>query len=672
MTSMAHRADIDGLRAVAVVSVISFHAASTAFPGGFVGVDVFFVISGYLIGRSIYADLDEGHFTLAGFYERRIRRIQPALIAMVVVSVPAFAIFLTPIDYKSFAQSVGGALTFSSNLFFFLKSGYFDLGAETKPLLHTWSLAVEEQYYLVFPMLVAVLHRYGRRRLTAAIALLLVASFAISVVQVRLQTDAAFYLPFGRMWELLVGALLARGVVPETSRAWPLQACALSGLLAIVGAGIWLSPVSRFPGETALLPCLGAALIIYAGSGGGNATNVLLSGGVLAFIGRISYSLYLFHWPVLVGARYLLFRELAGYELILYAGVTVVLAWASWRWVEQPFRTGGTRPAMHSAVFLSTAAVTVAGVGFAVVTHLELGFPSRFDELSRSYAAAALDTNPRRGDCDRPAPIRIAAGEVCALGIAAPGEPSFVLIGDSFADAAVPGIDATARNLGLKGWSLTYSGCFPLAGVRQTNPDCVRFMDAAAAFVTSHPSIRDVVLVGRWTSALRGDRFGQVQVQGWFIDDEQSTEHSAAENTRVFERSFDRMLAAFDGRRVAVVAFIPEQRYDVPRALALSARFGHPAQPALPTVEHEKRQFELRSAFARLRDRHDFELIDAGSYVCGESVCDVLRGGTPLYADDNHLSRKGATALSALWSTALGHPIAHPALGWMSASHVDH
>ena len=173
MTTGAWRADIDGLRALAVLSVIAFHAGLAGVTGGYVGVDVFFVISGYLIAGNIYAGVERGHFTLAGFYERRIRRIQPALIAMLAVCAVVFAGFLTPIDYKTFAQSVGASLTFCSNLFFYFKSGYFDAGAETNPLLHTWSLAVEEQYYLAFPLLVMALHRLLPRRTTLAIALLM-------------------------------------------------------------------------------------------------------------------------------------------------------------------------------------------------------------------------------------------------------------------------------------------------------------------------------------------------------------------------------------------------------------------------------------------------------------------------------------------------------------------
>jgi peptidoglycan/LPS O-acetylase OafA/YrhL len=670
VTAGAWRADIDGLRALAVASVIAFHAGVAGVSGGYVGVDVFFVISGYLIAGNIYAGVERGQFTLAGFYERRIRRIQPALIAMVAVSAVVFAAFLTPVDYKSFAQSVGASLTFCSNLFFYFKSGYFDVGSETKPLLHTWSLAVEEQYYLAFPLLVVALHRVLPRRTTLAIASLAALSFVVSVLQVRAHPDAAFYLPFARAWELLAGAWLARGALPAPRSAWQRQACGLAGLLAIVGPVILYTPATRFPGESALLPCVGALLVIHAGCGGKSLAGALLSSAPATFIGRISYSLYLWHWPLLVAARYLLFRELAGpLELGLYAAAVVALAWASWRWVEQPFRTRGAGPLPTRArVFGATAAVTGAGMAFALAVHVGQGFPARFAQPARGFAAAALDTNPQRLRCDRLPPERIAAGQACTLGASEHYAPSFVLIGDSFGDAAAPGIDESARALGLKGLSLTYSGCFLLLGARQDNPACARFMDAAVAYVGAHPSVRNVVLVGRWTSALLGDRFGQVRTQGWYVQDAQSTERSQGENRRVFERSFDRLLTAFDGRRVAVVAYIPEQRYDVPRALALSATFGYPAQPALPVAMHEQRQVELRDTFDRLQARHPFDVIDVGRALCGAMVCDVLRQGVALYADDNHLSAHGAEALAGVWSAALGAPGGRGAAGIAAAA----
>ena len=660
MTAGAWRADIDGLRALAVLSVIAFHAGLAGVGGGYVGVDVFFVISGYLIGGNIQAGVARRQFTLAGFYERRIRRIQPALVAMVAICAVVFAMFLTPVDYKSFAQSTGASLTFCSNLFFYFKSGYFDVGSETKPLLHTWSLAVEEQYYLAFPLLVVALERVLPRRTTVVIALLAALSLAFSVLQVRTNADAAFYLPFSRAWELLAGAWLARGALPAPQGAALRQACGLAGLAAIVGPVMLYTPATRFPGESALLPCLGALLVIHAGRGGRSVAGALLSSAPATFVGRISYSLYLWHWPLLVAARYLLFRELQGpLEVGLYAAATLALSWASWRWVEQPFRSCGAGPLpARVQVFGATAAVTGAGLAFAFVVHAGQGFPARFQQPARGFAAAALDTNPQRQHCDRLPPERIAAGQACTLGSAGPDAPAFVLIGDSFGDAAAPGIDESARALGLKGLSLTYSGCFPLLGARQDNPACARFMAAAAAYVTSHPAVRNVVLVGRWTSALLGDRYGQVRTQGWYVQDAQSTERSTGENRRVFERSFDRLLAAFDGRRVAVVAYIPEQRYDVPRALALSATFGFPVQPALPVGLHEQRQGELRGAFERLRARHPFEVVDVGRALCGAVVCDVLRSGVPLYADDNHLSAHGAEALAEVWSAALGVPTA--------------
>lgn len=655
MKSLSYRPDIDGLRAIAVLSVVLYHAGIGVLSGGYVGVDIFFVISGYLISSIIFHDLEAGKFSLGRFYERRIRRIQPALIAMVLVTMVACAIVFVPIDFKLFAQSVGATVLFSSNIYFYLKSGYFDPLAETKPLLHTWSLAVEEQYYLFFPLLVMLLWRHARRHVVTVLALLAAVSFLFSLWQVRAASNAAFYLPFDRIWELLLGALLATRAVPPARTALMRQALGWLGLAMMLAAVLLYSPHDLFPGERALLPCLGAALLIYAGDGAAGRVQALMSSWPMVFTGKISYSLYLWHWPVLVVLQYLLFRKLNPSEVVLYMVAIYAMAWASWRWIEQPWRDGGKLAISRQQVFGFTAALTVVGMGFAVLVHLGAGLPQRFAPEAQQYAAAAFDTNPLRKACDAPSRKRVAAGELCEIG--APDVPvSFAFIGDSFGDALVPGMDAAARDAGKRGVVLTHSGCFPLLGVEQTdNPSCAGQMDAAVGYVQAHPGIRDVVLVARWTSALLGTRFGQFEQSGWYIKDAQTAEVSYGENRMAFGRGMLRTLHAFNGRQVSVLAFIPEQRYDIPRAMALEHAFGWPRQVNLSRSEHEQRQRALREEFARLEQQtsNGFKLLDVGAQLCDASTCAASRDGTVLYADDNHFSRTGAELLRQLWQQAL-------------------
>jgi peptidoglycan/LPS O-acetylase OafA/YrhL len=646
--ALQYRPDIDGLRAIAVLSVILFHA--TGRTGGFVGVDIFFVISGFLIARILFREVDESRISIARFYERRIRRIVPALTAMMVIVVAAFAVIATPIDFKSLAQSAVATALFASNIYFLLKSDYFDPSAEGAPLLHTWSLAVEEQYYLVFPLLVMWIGRSGRR--VPVLAGLLVASLLLSIVVTSINATQAFYLPVTRFWELLIGAMIASLPAPRLSpRA--VDAIAALGLVSIGASIVFFWPGMSFPGATALVPCLGAAALIFSGQTGGGRVHRIVAARPMVFVGLISYSLYLWHWPILVGARYVAFRALTPVEIVAALAAMFAMACLSWRFVEVPFRIGR---ASRGRIFAITAAIGAVTLAFGIGAQVTGGFPRRLPEPARGYAAAALDTNPRRAECDRPASARVVAGQACQLG--ADGvAPNFALIGDSFADALMPGIEDAARRVGRRGYALFHSGCFPFVGVKQDNPACREASDAVLAFLKAHPEITTVIVSARWTSALLGNRYGQLAGEGWFIEDEQSYERSYAENARVFPRALDRMLGDLAPARIVLLAHIPEQRYDVPRALALSSEFGFPNSVDLPVHLHQARQAELRLVLAAAAARHPkVEIIDVGALMCGET-CPVRVGSNVLYVDDNHLSRAGAVSIAARVKTSLfGEP----------------
>ncbi|WP_085317256.1 acyltransferase family protein [Derxia lacustris] len=657
-SSVKYRPDIDGLRAVAVLSVVLFHAGISGFPGGYVGVDVFFVISGYLISKIIFTEIENGSFSIVTFYERRIRRIQPALFAMAAFTVAFFALFFTPIDFKALGQSLAAALLFSSNIYFFVKSGYFDPDSETKPFLHTWSLAVEEQYYVFFPFFAWLMWRYARRQFNAAILVLAAASLAFSIWQLRADADAAFYLPFGRMWELMIGAVLSRGIVPPIRSAVGREIASALGLALIAGGVFLYGPHDAFPGERAIPPCVGAALLLHAGAGGTGRVGGLLALPFMTFVGRISYSLYLWHWPLLVAARYILFREMTAAESAVYLAVVLAFSWASWKWIETPFRSANAGFAIgRNGMFAGTAAFMVAGVAFAIAGQLGRGFPDRFEPAARNYAAGALDTNPDRLTCDRASVERVKAGDLCEIGAPGTAEPSFVLIGDSFGDAIAPGVDAAARAAGRKGYVLTYSGCYPMIGAVRSDGStakCADFMVAAVEFIRAHQSIDHVLIVARWTAAVLGTRYGQfASNQAWLLRDDQTVTPSYAENRHVVERGLLRTLDAMGDKQITVIAHIPEQRYDIPRALALSTLFGTPPMVDLPRSEHDKRQALAREVLAKVRAVKPFELIDVGARLCDEQRCITAADGWSLYADDNHLGRRGSIWLADLWGQAL-------------------
>lgn len=648
-TPAGYRADIDGLRAIAVLVVIAFHAKVSGFSGGYVGVDVFFVISGFLITSILRREIAEGTYSLARFYERRIRRILPALLFMCAVTVGVAALFFIPRDFKDLAQSAGATAGFVSNLYFWRKAGYFDQAAEWKPLLHAWSLGVEEQYYIVWPLMLVLLCRLTPAAMRWSVGGLAVASLGVAAILVATEPHAAFYLLPARMWELLAGAALALGLLPQVETRWR-QALGLAGMVAILAAVLLYDGKTPFPGITALLPCLGTLAVLAAGTGGSSGTSRLLALPALAALGRISYSLYLWHWPMLVLPQYYLLRALTPTETAGLMAAAFAVAVLSYRFVEMPFRHGlrTGRP-----VLFAGAAAAMAMIGaIGILGWRTDGLPGRFDPRINALAMAATDTNPLQPICDRTATAQVAAGGACRIG--APGAvPSFAVFGDSFGNALLPGLDRAGRDTGRAGYGLTYSGCYPLVG-RVQEGECGPYTDAVLAFLQAHPEIRTVFVVSRWTSGVWATRFGAYAQDELWLTDAQSTEESPAENARVVERSFRRFVAALSDRRVVAVAYVPEQRVDVPRDLALRALRGLDMDIGVDRATYEGRQAPVRALMQRMTAEYaNLSVVDVGAALCRQAVCPAMAGDTVLYADDNHMSTAGALLLGPLFADAL-------------------
>ncbi|MDM9629014.1 acyltransferase family protein [Rhizobium sp. S152] len=396
---MNYRAEIDGLRAIAVVPVLLFHAAIYPFSGGYVGVDIFFVISGYLITGILMKEIEQGSFSVVGFYDRRIRRIYPALFATIIVTAIAAAFVLYADDLKDFGQSVVATLTFMSNVLFWHETNYFAPNAEFKPLLHTWSLAVEEQFYVLFPLLLSVLAHRGRRGRFAVIAVLTLISFgAAEVAASRSPASAFFLLPF-RSWELSAGALLA---LYENGRARPAGRIAsfggAIGLLLIAYSVVGLDLETPFPGRWALLPVCGALLVLHFAQAS-NLIGRMLGSPVPVAIGLISFSLYLVHQPIFALYRYARITEPSRFEMMALIALSFVLASISWKLIEQPFRRVRFR---SRTVFASAACGSLALVSVGLVVHVNAGFPSwTLARLSPQQAVVYRNLLEERGRIDR-------------------------------------------------------------------------------------------------------------------------------------------------------------------------------------------------------------------------------------------------------------------------------
>ena len=370
---MRYRPEIDGLRAIAVAAVILFHAGFALFSGGFVGVDVFFVISGFLITSIIVEELKTGRFSVLRFYERRARRILPALFAVMAACVPFAYSLLSPDDLKDFAQSLAAICLFASNVLFWGESGYFDTQAELKPLLHTWSLAVEEQFYVVFPLLLLAAWRLGRKFLLALIGVIAVVSLVTSVDEVRNFPSAAFYLLPSRAWQLLVGALASfvadrwpSAALRQPAVRLASEAFGWGGMAMIVMALFLFDERTLFPGLNASLPTVGTVLVLLGAS---DRTSVgrMLAWRPLVGLGLISYSAYLWHQPLFAFTKHALLADMPTDLAIVLCAVTIVLACLSWRYVEQPFRDRSL--ISRGMVFALSAAGMAAFVGLGFIGH---------------------------------------------------------------------------------------------------------------------------------------------------------------------------------------------------------------------------------------------------------------------------------------------------------------
>jgi peptidoglycan/LPS O-acetylase OafA/YrhL len=496
-----YRPDIDGLRAVAVLPVVFYHLNISLVSGGFVGVDVFFVISGYLITSLISAEMFAGTYSITKFYVRRARRIFPALFFMCAVTALFVFVFCLPSDAKRFSSSLAAATLFASNVYFYATADYFAAAADTQPLLHTWSLAVEEQFYIFFPLILLLVRRHFGRREKQIMLALAVLSLATSIWLVRTDQAGAFYLLHSRAWELLLGALLAIGAVPAIRSRALANVLGLVGLALIVGSVLLYWERMPFPGLAALAPCVGAALVIHAGKDSSLLASRLLSLAPVRFIGLISYSLYLWHWPVDVIARYLAFWYGWDPDLKPHKIVALMLGFAlailSWHFVEKPFRQRPYR--LGSTAILSASAASMA----ALVVAAALVYPlsQRFWNMpaNAQRVLATLDYRP------------VNSARSCFLGpknndfrlfnqagclALSDTKNNWLLIGDSQAADLWAGLSGVNPEINLL--QGTASGCKPLLG-GTGEPRCTDLMDFLFTdFIPKHRF--DVILLSaRWS-----------------------------------------------------------------------------------------------------------------------------------------------------------------------------
>lgn len=500
--AIKYRPDIDGLRTVAVLPVVIYHLGIKKLAsGGFVGVDVFFVISGFLITGIIYNSVINGRFSVYDFYYRRIRRIMPAVSVVYIASIILSLILLFPTEQWMVSKSIVSSILFSSNIFFYSVADYFDEASKLSPVIHTWSLSVEEQFYFFVPPLMLLAFRFGTTAVRWALVLVAAASFIAAVLYIGHDASAVFYLLPFRAWELLAGSLLAIGLISAPQSRMAAEGTATLGIVLITATVLFLTPAIDFPGWAALPPVLGAALIIYAG-GGEHRTVVgrLLSWQPVRFIGMISYSLYLWHWPVIVFYPYI-FGNPDHLDRVIMLVASFILAVLSWRFVEQPFRhapQGHERSRTYK--FAGAAMATIAAAALVVPLTLEHinPMPPQVEQVLAQQTHSS--DSWREGRCfltshavpfsgfDKAACLRIEKGRRNVL-----------LLGDSHAAQYYPALVGAFP--GVNWLQANASGCRPVAS-GQFDDRCRQMMRYMTEdFLGRRQPLDAIVIAGRWTPA---------------------------------------------------------------------------------------------------------------------------------------------------------------------------
>ncbi len=673
--ALAYRAEIDGLRALAVLPVILFHAGFDWMAGGFVGVDIFFVISGYLITTIILREKAAGTFSLLRFYERRARRILPALFLVLTACLPFAWLWMTAQQLREFGLGLVAVSLFGANVLFWRTSDYFASAAEENPLLHTWSLGVEEQYYLFFPLLLLLLWPLGLRRLTLLVALLTAASLLMCEWTTGRDAIASFYLPHTRAWELLIGSLLAArfignpaGLLPgDRAGGMAGNGLAAAGLGLILVAMATFDRATPFPGLAALLPTVGTALIIGFGHRD-TWVGSLLSRRWLVAIGLVSYSAYLWHQPLFAFARLYQPNEPDTGVLAALCLAALALAGLSWRFVEQPFRD--RRRVSRRAIFGFAAAGSLALIAIGATLHLNHGFADRSGQQVRQLFEGLRHTKEdlcgKESKRDLPPAV-----DVCNAGD--PGAPvSVAVLGDSHAEALYSELGNYFASAGRNATLLTYSGCPPVAGVYRADKDeahrCAAYNDAVRALLDDQPAIDTVILAARWTLYMENTPFDN-QEGGVEPDENQSLlapvgddgwrDDDAARRRLIATRVQDTVshyLAA--GKTVVVVYPVPEAGWHVPNLMARVLDRGESPAPEFST---DYRVFEARNRAANkvldaLADHPALLRIRPAALLCNTSIpgrCLLARDGKPLYFDEDHLSLEGSRLVVADIARAL-------------------
>lgn len=654
---MKYRPEIDGLRSVAVIPVMLFHAGFSLFSGGFVGVDVFFVISGYLITTILIDEREKGTYSLLGFYERRARRILPALFFILAISIPFAWNWIPPDGFEDYARSLAFASLFISNIHFIEHSGYFDTAAQLRPLLHTWSLAVEEQYYLLFPLVLWVLGAFARAKYLWVFLVLSVISLGIAEWGLRNYPLENFFFTPSRLWELLGGSICAALMFGRPQ--FRNELLALAGLAMIVVAIFWYDTSVRFPSLYTLLPIVGAMLIILFAAPGTLVAR-LLSWGPMVGIGLISYSAYLWHQPLFVLARY---RSIVEPSALLMGGLillSLILAYFTWRFIEAPFRNRAFL-AGRSRIFAGSLVGIVAFAAFGFWGDATKGLPHRLDKFESDYLRGLITQIKELRPQDNCIGKGHGIGTLCTVYAPENSRGKVALLGDSHAQSILPAFEALSEAHELTVMRGVKAACPPLLGVYLTygKDDAQECFDAVNVIATDvvKAGVDTVFLVARWSIYASGDYSGEDI--GFMVSQTPGDQFQSRED---WERSFTagvRKTVAFyrqAGIRVVLVPQVPQQHVFPENVLLQALMQTLTEEDANRTIERsfiERPVFDELIAYsddvlAKVAEEFGAEILSLNSYFEAGDRYAWFRDGDVLIGDGNHLTLRGALGVAPL------------------------
>ena len=672
--SIGYRKAIDGLRAVAVVPVILFHAGFQLFSGGYIGVDIFFVISGFLITSILLDEHQTQNFSLAAFYERRARRILPALVLVLACCLSFAYAILSPLDFRAFAKSLLGANIFLANIVSYQQTDYFDAASEIKPLLHLWSLSIEEQYYLVLPLLLAFLVKLGPKSVFSVLLALAAASLAYSEHVLYINERASFFFTTSRAWELLAGSLSAAlvhykfiSLQSTTNTRTMLARQLLSGLgLAMVATPIFFySKDTPFPGVYAVIPSLGTALILLFAIENTWAQRIL-SIKPLVGIGLISYSAYLWHQPVLAFVRYRSLESLSTTILVGLVLSVMGLAYLSWHFVERPFRNKVQFNRKQVWIFAISTSLILSVV--SVLIYKKNGLPNRFDD---KYSEAFYPHEFKEDNFCKFKPLfGFENLEGCEFGDSH-GTQTVLLVGDSHASALLGGLHESFQNQGIRGIRVKVLKCaHQIPGMISASVNeekiaiaqkCSNTYEELSTIFQQHADV--VVLSIRWTARFApipgefeefffNNQEGGVEFKPNISNFAQNENGEWSVNAQGKKLAAHKLLKGFTsvGKKVVVLYPVPEAGWDIPRYNFTTYAKTGAVQPIVSTSYD---LFKRRNGFAtRVLDEFkapNLFRIRPENYFCNTYMADrcvAQKDFIPFYYDTNHLSTAGAKPLT--------------------------